>query len=207
MELVNVPKLLNTGDSELVALNTLIPHPDNANEGDSEAIKESIEENGFWGSLVCQKSTRYILAGNHRASAAQSLGYTHLPVNWVDVDEIEALTILAADNRTSRLGHDNEEKLADILARVSQQNASLAGTGYTPGDLDDLITRVSGQSDRLTSVSETTTTSKPLQLLKFGRYEVPLNEYEFERLETAAKIYIANNGNLYGFMTDQLKGV
>ena len=51
---------------ELVAPRALRPHPRNPRRGDVDAIEESIAENGFYGCVVAQRSTGYILAGNHR---------------------------------------------------------------------------------------------------------------------------------------------
>jgi ParB-like chromosome segregation protein Spo0J len=101
---------------ELVATDRLQPHPRNVNRGDLVAIGGSIAENGFYGAVVAQKSTGHILAGNHRYDAAKAAGIAEVPVTWVDVDDDRALRILLADNRTTRLGHDDQEALAALLA-------------------------------------------------------------------------------------------
>lgn len=89
------PKILNEL-TEMVPIGSLTPHFRNANEGDYGAIETSMKANGFFGALVCQKSTGYILCGNHRFLVAQRLGYRELPVTWVDVDDDRALRILLA---------------------------------------------------------------------------------------------------------------
>ena len=66
---------------------TLIRHPKNVNQGDVGAIIESVDTNGWWGSVIAQKGTRHILIGNHRWMAAQQLGAEEIPVTWVDVDQ------------------------------------------------------------------------------------------------------------------------
>jgi DNA modification methylase len=102
------------------------------------AILESINENGFYGSIVAQRSTGFILAGNHRYQAALQAGASEVPVTWVDVDDARALRILLADNRTTRLGHDNEQALAELLKELAD-DGGLAGTGYDGDDLDELL--------------------------------------------------------------------
>lgn len=122
-----------------VAADALKTHPRNANQGDVGAIHESIVTNGFWGTIVAQRSTGYVLAGNHRLMAARQAGATEVPVAWVDVDDEAALRILLADNRTTRLGQDDPNVLATLLQELAVSDAGLAGTGYDGDDLDALI--------------------------------------------------------------------
>jgi ParB-like chromosome segregation protein Spo0J len=58
-------KIINQ-EYELVPTGRLRPHPRNVNRGDLAVIAESIAQNGFYGAVVAQRSTGYILAGNHR---------------------------------------------------------------------------------------------------------------------------------------------
>ena len=155
---------------EYVALDTLQTHPRNARDGDIGAIITSIQQNGWFGTLVAQKSTRYILAGNHRYQAARQIGMTHVPVFWVDCDDNRALAILVADNRTSDIGRWDEEGLKDILVGLDSQDM-LLGTGYDSEDLAKLL----GQLD------EDTQEPKPETLLtcpkcgeRFSAKEKPL---------------------------------
>lgn len=133
-----MPKILNEL-TEMIPIGRLTPHPRNANEGDYGAIETSMKANGFFGALVCQKSTGYILCGNHRFLVAELLGYRELPVTWVDVDDDRALRILLADNRTARAGHDNPAKLAELLAEMQNETGTLDGSGYDTDFLDDLL--------------------------------------------------------------------
>jgi ParB-like chromosome segregation protein Spo0J len=127
-------RILNES-TETVPVDSLRPHPRNVNESPSAMIAESLRENGFYGSLVVQKSTRYILVGRHRWREAQTAGATEIPVTFVDVDDERALRIMLADNRTARLGTDNPDELTALLQELN----GLTGTGYTPADLDDLL--------------------------------------------------------------------
>jgi len=88
------------------------------------------EENGFFGACVVQKSTGFILAGNHRFEAAKKNGAETVPAIWVDVDDATALRILLADNRTSDVATYDFEVLARILLEVQQAQGSAKGTGY-----------------------------------------------------------------------------
>lgn len=127
---------------EEVALATLVQHPQNPNFGDVGAIVESIRVNGWFGTVVASKRTRRILAGNHRCRAAAMLGIDRVPVYFVDVDEEAEARILLADNRTTRLGYDDDAGLAALLEPLAETPTGLAGTGYDGDDLDDLLDRL-----------------------------------------------------------------
>jgi ParB-like chromosome segregation protein Spo0J len=127
---------------ETVPIGALKHHPKNPRKGDVKSITESIEHNGFYGVVVAQKSTGYVLAGNHRMMAAKAAGLDSLPVAYVDVDDATALKILLADNRTNDLATYDNKELAELLADVSN-TIGLDGTGFDEAFLDGLITSMS----------------------------------------------------------------
>ena len=124
--------------TETVPIKKLKQHPDNPRQGDIGAIAVSIQENGWYGVIVAQKSTGHVLAGNHRLRAAKKLGMTELPVYWVDVDDTQARKILLADNRTNDLAAYDDGTLAEILAELATTD-DLLGTGYDGTDLDTML--------------------------------------------------------------------
>ena len=119
------------------AVGDLTLHPDNPRQGDVGAIAESIQANGFVGSLVAQCSTGRVLAGNHRLQAAIHLGFDRVPVHWVDVDDETAKRILLADNRTADLASYDDQALAELLNTFG--SSGLTGTGFDGDDLDLLL--------------------------------------------------------------------
>lgn len=128
---------------ETVPIGTLKHHPKNPRKGDVQSIADSIEHNGFYGVVVAQKSTGYVLAGNHRMMAAKAAGLDSLPVAYVDVDDATALKILLADNRTNDLATYDNKELAELLADVSNK-FGLEGTGYDEDFLQGLIDEIGG---------------------------------------------------------------
>lgn len=130
-------KIINQA-TELVAPEALRPHPRNPRQGDIGAIHESIVANGFYGQVVAQRSTGFILVGNHRWKAAVAAGATEIPVTWIDVDDDRALRILLADNRTNDLASYDDEALAALLKELADASG-LVGTGYDGDDLDRLL--------------------------------------------------------------------
>lgn len=125
--------------TEIVPVDSITPHPDNPRIGDVGAIHESIKAHGFYGSVIVQKSTGHILAGNHRWKAARFAKLGEIPVTYIDVDDETAKRILVADNRTSDLGDYDREQLADILKSLAATTAGLAGLGYDEEDLNQLL--------------------------------------------------------------------
>ena len=126
------------GHIEYVDIETLQRHPENPRQGDIGAITTSIAENGWFGTVVAQISTRRVLAGNHRLQAAQHAGLKTIPVFWVDCDDTQARKILLADNRMSDLANWDEPYLADMLQVLSNQGA-MAGTGFDAQDIEDIL--------------------------------------------------------------------
>ncbi len=124
---------------EMVPVDALTPHERNVNEGDLGAIIESIDHNRFFGAVLAQKSTCKILAGKHRWIAAKDRGLKVIPTIWADVDDAAALRIMLADNRTARLGTDNQDLLAGLLQGILNDTGSLSGTGFDGDFLDELL--------------------------------------------------------------------
>lgn len=120
---------------ELVDVAKLAPHPDNPRRGNLDAIRESLRANGWWGTIVAQRSTGHILVGNHRYTAAVAEGHTQIPTHWLDVDDDTARRILVADNRAGELATWDEEALVDLLGGFED----LTGTLFTAKDLERLL--------------------------------------------------------------------
>lgn len=114
-------------------------HPRNPNQGDVGALMESFAVKGFYGAVVRQKSSGFVIAGNHRVMAAEALGLAAIPVLTVDVDDETADRILVGDNRHARLGQDDDVALAELLSGIAQTEIGLAGTGFDGDDLDALL--------------------------------------------------------------------
>lgn len=122
--------------SEQVPVGDLVHYPGNSNEGDVDTIRESLRLHGQYRGVVVQLSTNYVLAGNHTLKAARLEGWTHIQVDWVDVDDTTALKINLIDNQAPRLGKTNDEALAELLQNLG---GDFAGTGFEAPDLSKLL--------------------------------------------------------------------
>lgn len=127
----------------MVPIEQVTPYPGNPRIGDTQVIADSITENGMYQPVVVQRSTGYVLAGNHRHAALLSLGEKSIPVVWVDVDDDRARRIALADNRTTDLATYDQHALLELLEGLDD----LAGTGYVVEDLDDLQMLLSDPED------------------------------------------------------------
>lgn len=132
------------------ALDSLTLYHHNPRRGATPVIRESLEVNGQYRPLVVNTGgktgrTREVLAGNHTLLAAREAGWDDIQVCWVDVDDQAAARIVAADNRTTDLATYDDRELLDLLNELTE----VTGTGYTPGDMDDLAAALEEQSAAL----------------------------------------------------------
>jgi hypothetical protein len=117
----------------------LKPHPDNPNNGDTDAIKQSLLD-GMYRS-VCARVDGTILAGHHVYFAALELGWTELHVDFVDVDDDQALKILVKDNRLPELGAGVDLGLLyPILQHLQEVDDGLDGIGYDEQGIENIAT-------------------------------------------------------------------
>ncbi len=118
----------------------LQPYYRNPNKGDVQLIRESIDVNGVFRSVVANVGTltgrpNEILAGNHTWLADKAEGKTHIPVDFVDVDEKHAARIVAVDNRAAEKGKRDKDLLKELLGDLDD----LKGSGYSDDDLAKLM--------------------------------------------------------------------
>jgi hypothetical protein len=123
---------------EMAGLDQLRIHPANPRRGNLDLVKDSIRANGWYGTLIVQRSTGHILVGNHRFRAGAELGMTEFPVLYVDVDDERARRILLADNRTNDVAAYDDQALLELLQGLD----GWEGTGYSADELDDLMAKL-----------------------------------------------------------------
>lgn len=111
--------------SEMTPIEQLVPHPANPRRGNVAAIAKSLKQHGWWGAVVAQRGTNRILVGKHRVEAAKTIGITEVPVDWKDVDDIEALRIVLDDNRASDLATYDDDSLLRNLKSIGDLQSTL----------------------------------------------------------------------------------
>lgn len=130
-------------ETEIVEITSLKPYPKNPRRGDVDEIAQSLKVNGQYKPIVVNRRDQTILAGNHTWRAARSLGWTHIAVSYVDVDDLGAQKIVLADNRTSDMSSYDDSKLLELLESLP----SLEGTGFKDVDLDQLQALINGDGE------------------------------------------------------------
>lgn len=142
---------MNTKPTPLASLK---PHPKNVRVGDVQLIKESLQHHGQYRPIVVQESTNHILAGNHTFKAAKELGWDTIEATFIDVDNDQALRILLMDNRANDKATYDTDELVGLLDQLLDTDLELTGTGFSMGDLDDLLADLNTPDKDLGDVDE-----------------------------------------------------
>jgi DNA modification methylase len=139
------PRIAPALQALAVPIESVTLHPRNPRVGDVDAVAASLGWFGQLKPIVVQKSTGWVVAGNHLLRAARKLGWTEIAANIVELDDATATKYMLADNRTSDLGSYDDGLLAAILAEQAAAD-NLAATGYDADDVAALL-RAAGLSD------------------------------------------------------------
>ena len=111
-------------------------------------IRGSLEEFGFDQPLVANRKSRFIVKGEGRYRAAKQLGYSHVPVVWVDDDDEQSIARALMDNLTRQKGEwdlgELDTQIREVADSINSVDAMLA--------LDDALrlTSEDGQVDPVT---------------------------------------------------------
>ena len=133
-------------------VNELASYHKNPRRGDVDVIARSLEVNSQYRPIVVNIGTHTgrpleVLAGNHTLAGARQLGWPTIQATTVDVDDLAAARIVAADNRTADLGGYDDTILAELLQQLADDDMGLDGTGYTDDALDALLALNAGPTD------------------------------------------------------------
>lgn len=119
-----------------VAIDSIKPHPENPRQGDVGAIAQSIDKHGFYGEVLVQRSTGFIIAGSHRWKALKAKGAKKAPAAIADLDDDEAKAIMLDDNRANDLATYDDTVLTKLLQEFQDKGTLADRTLYTGDDLD-----------------------------------------------------------------------
>src|SRR4030095_14816175 len=124
-------------------------NPRKISDHDLEALRRSMKFFGVVEPVVVNRRTGRIVGGHQRVKAAEAQGIAELPVVHVDLDEAQEKQLTLALNRIS--GEFDLDKLADVLKDLQAVGADLDLTGFTPGEIDDLIRGLETGTEGLTA--------------------------------------------------------
>jgi ParB-like chromosome segregation protein Spo0J len=101
---------------EYVNVDAIRPNDYNANRQDErefELLQRSMREDGFTQPVVVHKPTMEIVDGEHRWRAAQAIGWTEIPVVFVDMDDVQRRISTLRHNRAR--GNEDVDLASDVL--------------------------------------------------------------------------------------------
>lgn len=125
-----------------VPLEELSPYPDNARNGDTDAIAASLDAHDQYRAIVVWASDgeggtpMQVLAGNHTYFASGERGRKRMLCHLIECDADEARRINIADNRLPELGGYDTAQLVENLQALE---GDFTGTGYDQDGLDALL--------------------------------------------------------------------
>lgn len=141
----------------------------NPKDHDSAGITASIQAAGFTAPLIYDERTGRLVAGHGRLAALTQLhaagapppdgidtgagGEWLVPVvrGWASESESEAEAVIVADNKLTERGGWDDAVLTDVLRDLFGYEPDLmAITGYTAGDLDDLLASLEDAAEAAT---------------------------------------------------------
>jgi ParB-like chromosome segregation protein Spo0J len=160
-----MPELTMVQQIEHVRIKALKESDWNPNQEDRqtfEALKASIRRNGLVDPLIVRKADNRVIGGHHRLYAVRELmaegwklpGGT-VPVVCLDVSEKEAKRLNLALNKIR--GEPDLDKLGELLRELRDVSDAdeLSATGYSPQEIDDLVTLLeTGRDDLVRSIGD-----------------------------------------------------
>jgi site-specific DNA-methyltransferase (adenine-specific) len=134
----------------LVALERLRPWPGNPRKIAGrrfEELKRALKADPemLWARPLLALPDGTVFCGNQRLLAALELGWTSIPLVFVDIDLARATVWALRDN--SSWGEWDEELLTEILAELERSGVELALTGFENRDLDRLLGGIGTAND------------------------------------------------------------
>lgn len=122
----------------LVDIDSVHPAPYNYNNGDVDAIEQSIRHVGMYRPIYVQASTEDIVAGNHTWLACKQMESRVIPRIDLDWDDEKAKRAMVADNEIARKAQPDKGLLLDLLDQIKEHTGDIEGTGITEEEMDTL---------------------------------------------------------------------
>jgi hypothetical protein len=130
---------------ELVDINSLQPHPNNANkhpEDQIEIFKKIILFNGVRRPITVSTRSGYITKGHGELETLKSLGMEKVPVDYQDYDsELQEIADMNADNALSRMSYLDTTKMQELVVKLDELNFDLELAGIPQNKAEILATQ------------------------------------------------------------------
>lgn len=137
--------------SRMMTPGDLVPNPRNPNkhpETQIDLLAKIIAFQGWRLPIVVSKRSGFVVRGHGRLLAAQKLGLMTVPIDEQEYEtEAKEWADLIADNRIAELAEMDRASLKDIIEELDSGEIDLEFTGYTNGDLENLMSEFHVQDD------------------------------------------------------------
>jgi hypothetical protein len=136
---------IHCAHKELVDINSLQPHPNNANrhpEDQIEVFKKIILFNGVRRPITVSTRSGYITKGHGELETLKSLGMEKVPVDYQDYDsELQEIADMNADNALSRMSYLDTTKMQELVVKLDELNFDLELAGIPQNKAEILATQ------------------------------------------------------------------
>lgn len=109
-------------------------------------LKTSLREFGMPQPVIVNSNTGLIVGGHQRWKAAKELGWTEVPVTYMDLTDDEERVMNIALNNGELTGDWDMEQLAKVLQEVDDK-ALLEATGFDAQHIDKLIEEMTAEDE------------------------------------------------------------
>jgi DNA modification methylase len=191
---------------EMRPVASIRPYENNPRLNDAavDAVAASIREFGFRQPIVVDEQG-VIIVGHTRYKAALKLGLTEVPVHVaVGLSPLQARAYRLADNQTAQLSGWDDEKLAQELAQLQDQDFDLGLTGFSVDELTRLLHEIGSQGlvdpDVIPEPPDAAIT-QPGELVRLGAHRLLCGDSsqgaDVDRLLDGAEIHLVNTDPPY----------
>jgi DNA modification methylase len=126
---------------EEVPIDQLRPDPANPrriSEEELDSLERSIRQFGFVQPVLARREDSTVIGGHQRLLAARRLGYTSVPVTWLDLSIEQARLLNLALNKIG--GSFDDQLLARLLADLqASPDIDLSLSGFGEDEIKDLL--------------------------------------------------------------------
>jgi DNA modification methylase len=157
--------------------------------------------------VVARRDTKEVIAGNHRVLAAIELEWETIATAFLDVDEVEATTLMLLDNQ--QFAEDDDDLVAVILAELEERGGDLDLTGFERAETERLLRRLAYNDkdpDALPELPTCAPDSKPGTVYELGRHRVmcgdATNPHDVNALLDGAEPTVVTTDPPYGVELD-----
>lgn len=134
---------MKTREVKITDLNEAVYNPrKKLKETDHEfiALKNSIETFGYITPIVVNEHGNVVVSGHQRLYVLEHLGFETVQCVFVDLKEPEEKILNIAMNKVT--GSWDEEKLAQLIGELENNEIEVSDFGFNQDELDDLLGRV-----------------------------------------------------------------